>query len=145
MIKARQRQRARRGFSLVETMVAVVLLGFATIVFGTALPAASQAMSKGRNSDLATDACQQRLEFYRNVGYNSLPTIPTGASQTSVTFTPPSAMGPATGTVTFTRVDDGFNASTTDTGRVRVEARIVWNGGSGARGGTVTVTTLILR
>lgn len=144
MIKGKQR-RVRRGFSLVETMVAVLLVGFAAIVFGAALPAASQAVAKSRNSDLATDACLQRLEFYRSVGYNSLPPIPNGATQTTVSFTSPSGMGPATGTVTFTHVDDSFNAVTTDTGRVRADARIVWNGGSGAKGGTVSVTTLILR
>src|SRR5947207_102765 len=61
VVRARLR-RFRRGFSMTETMVAVVLLALATLVFGASLPATSQTLQRGRNSDLACDACQQQLE-----------------------------------------------------------------------------------
>src|SRR5262249_37583283 len=98
-------QQRRRGFSLVETMVAAMLLGFAAMVFGAACPTTSQILLRGRNSDLASDACQKQLEFWRDIGYASLPQIPTGVSRVSQAFTPPSALAQATGSVTFTRID----------------------------------------
>ena len=47
-----------------------------------------------------------------------------------------------TGTVTFTRVDSSFATTTTDTGRVRVDATVNWTG-VGTDHGPVTLTTLI--
>lgn len=137
-------RRSRRGFSLVETMIAALLLGFAAMIFGAACPMTSQVILRGRNTDLASDACQKRLEFWRNVGYASLPAIPTGASSVSQSFTPPSDLVNAAGTVTFTRIDGSWAVTTADTGRVRVDAVITW-GGSGVRGSRTELTTLMRR
>jgi len=132
------------GFTMVETMVAAMLLGFAAMVFGAACPMTSQVLVRGRNTDLASDACQKQLELWRNVGYNSLPAIPAGASSLSRSFTPPSDLVGASGTVIFTRIDSTWADTTADTGRVRVDAMVIW-GTAGIRGGRIVMTSLLRR
>jgi hypothetical protein len=128
-----------------ETMIAVLMLAFAMTVFGASLPSTSQVLLRSRSSNVAIDACQQQLENWRNIGYSSLPAFPSGSGTMTQSFTPPTEIGQgATGTVTFRRVNASYATTTTDTGRVLVEATITW-GGSGIRGSSVTLTTLMLR
>src|SRR5438552_143451 len=122
------RRRSGRGFSLPETMVAAVILGFAGMIFSAACPSTSQVLLRGRSTDLASDACQQQLEFWRDIGYASLPAIPAGSRSVSRAFTPPASLAQATGTVTFTRLDDAWAETTADAGRVRVDAAVAWGG-----------------
>lgn len=133
----------RRGFTLTEAIIAMVLLSLVMVVFGASFPYASQTITRGRHMDLASNACQAQLEVYRNAGYNSCPAIATGSSSTKVSFTPPSDLTGATGTVQFTRVTDSFSTTTVETGRMKVEAQITWKG-FGLDKGTVTLTTLIV-
>ncbi len=138
------RRGARRGFTLTEAIIAMVLLSLIMVVFGASFPYASQTITRSRHMDLAANACQQELEVYRSVGYNSCPSISAGSTSTKVEFTPPDALTQATGTVTFTRVNDSLNATGSDTGRLKVEASIKWSG-YGLDKGNVTLTTLIVR
>lgn len=134
----------RRGFTLLETMVAILLLTFTTAIFAAVYPVTSQILLAGRNCDLASDACQQQLEFWRNVGYASLPTIPTGASRISRTFAAPTSLAQGAGMVTFSRIDAGWAETTEDTGRMRVDVVITW-GGRGIRGGRIPMTAVLVR
>jgi prepilin-type N-terminal cleavage/methylation domain-containing protein len=143
-VRSRQSGGSRRGFTLVEVIAALLIVGFAIIVFGASFPATSQAISRSRNTDLASDACQQQLEFWRNVGYSSLPAIPGGQSSVTQSFTPPADLQQGAGTITFTRVDANFAVSTANTGRVRVDVTVSWDG-RGVDQGSVTLTTLILQ
>jgi type II secretory pathway pseudopilin PulG len=137
-------RRPRRGFTILETMITTMLLAFAAMVFGAASPMTSRVLLRGRNSDLSVDACQKQLELWRNVGYNSLPAIPSGASSLTRSFTPPAELAQGTGTVIFTRVDPTWTETTVDTGRVRVDVIITW-GGTALRGGRTVLTSLIRR
>lgn len=139
-----RKRRARRGFSLPEVMLAIAIMGYAVAVFVGAFPASGNAISRSRHRDLAASACQQQLEFWRNIGYSSLPAVPSGATGVTVSFTPPATLPRATGSVRFTRVDDSFRPTAADTGRVQVDATVSWER-SGSDRGSVTLTTLILR
>lgn len=136
------RFRTRRGTTLAEVLIALFIAAMAVTVFGTAMPFAAEWVSRSRLTDVATNACEPQIEYWRDIGYGSLPSIPSGNSSTSQAFTPPSALSGATGTVTFTRLTDSLTASTSDTGVVKVDATVVWTG-TGHDGGTVTLTTLI--
>lgn len=132
----------RRGNSLVEAILAVMILAIAVPMFAASFPASSLAILRDRHADVATNACAEQNEFWRNVGYSSLPAI-TGSSLTQ-SFTPPSGLVNPSASVTFTRVDDSLQVSTTDTGRVRVTSTITWTG-RGSDQGTVSLTTLLAR
>jgi type II secretory pathway pseudopilin PulG len=136
------RRRVRRGFTLAEILTAVSIMMLATGIFTACFVPASQAMARAKHMDMATDACAHQIEFYRDVGYASLPAIASGQSTTSVSFTPNSELPAGTGTVTFTRVDDNFAETTASTGRVRVDATVNW-AGIGRDRGSYTLSTLI--
>lgn len=135
--------RRRRGFTLPEIMLALLVMALTVATFAATFPGAGQAISRSKHIDQASDECQKQLDFYRNVSYNSLPAIPAGVSSTSVTFVPSSELPGATGVVTFTHVDNNFNAVTTRTGRVRVDATVTWVG-VGSDRGTQSLSTLIV-
>jgi hypothetical protein len=122
-----------------------VLLTFALVIFGGTFPTATQIMYKGRHMDDASIACQHQLEYYRAAGYGSVsPFIAAGQSSgTGPTFTA-SDLPAASGTVTFTRVDAGYAATTTDTGRIRMDVTAGWSG-SGVDRGSVTLTSLVVQ
>ena len=134
----------RRGALLLEATLTVMVMGCALVVFAASFPMASRRVYSARHTDLATNACNNQLDLYRNAGYASCPTIPNGASSTQVSFTPPSDLSNATGTLRFTRVDGSYSATTTDTGRLQVDATVTWNAARNDKG-TVTLTTLILK
>lgn len=133
----------RRGFTLTELMVVVLLMGLAIAIFSASFPAAGQSLYRSRHMDLAANACSQQLEFWRNVGYSSAPAISQGSTKTTRTFDAPEELPGAKGTVVFTRVDEGYAETTAATGRLRVDVSVTWNG-SGNDNGTVTVTTLLV-
>jgi prepilin-type N-terminal cleavage/methylation domain-containing protein len=136
------KKRARRGFSLPEVMTASSIMVMAFTVFGAAFPACGQTQSRGRHLDIASNACQQRLDFFRQVGYSSLPAITEGESSVQESFTPPSHLPGAAGVIRFTRITESFAVTTENTARVRAEATITWSG-AGSDRGTVTVTSII--
>jgi len=144
MSDRRNRGRRRgRGFTLPEVMIALSIMAFAVSVFGASFPACAQTLSRSRNMDMATAACQQQLDYYREVGYFSLPAVQDGAaSNTTVSFTPPSTLPAATGLLQFTMINSNLAPSTTDNQRLRVEATVTW-AGRGSDRGSVTVTSII--
>lgn len=133
----------RRGFTLPEVSIALMIIAVTCIAFCSAFTAGRRAISRGRHIDQASDNCQEQLEFYRQVGYGSLP-ITAAQVSTQTSFTPNSSLPNASGSVTLTRVDDTFAAVTTDTGKIKVEATVTWSG-IGADRGTVTVTGIVVR
>jgi prepilin-type N-terminal cleavage/methylation domain-containing protein len=137
-----RRRPHRRGFTIPEVLMALAITGFAVSIFGASFPACGRALSRSRHTDIASDACQQQLELYRQVGYDSLPAIPAGSSSLKVQFAAPAGLPGATGAVTFTRLDSSFSATTQDTGRVRADAGVAWTG-TGSDRGAITVTSLI--
>jgi prepilin-type N-terminal cleavage/methylation domain-containing protein len=134
---------ARRGFSLPEVLIALVVMALAVAVFGAAFPSASQAISRSKHIDMASDECQKQLDFYRQVGFNSLPDIPSGASSLKQAFTPTPELPGAEGVIVFTWLDGNYAATTTPSKRVRVDATVTWSGVSSDKG-SVTLTTLIV-
>jgi type II secretory pathway pseudopilin PulG len=131
----------RRGTTLIEAMVALSITGMAIATFATSFPYASKNLSRARHTDLAASACQQQLEYWRDIGYASVP-LPVGTSSATRSFTPPSEMVEAIGAVTFSRVTPELGASTAETGTVRVDAAITW-AGTGYDSGKVSLTSLI--
>ncbi|MCC2668965.1 MAG: hypothetical protein K0Q72_1436 [Armatimonadetes bacterium] len=131
----------RRGTTLIEAMVALAVTGMAIATFATAFPFASSNISRSRQSEVATNACQLQLEYWRDVGYASLP-LPAGTQSLSQPFTPPSGLNGGTATVAFTRVTDTMTPTSVDTGSIRVQATIRWTG-TGRDGGEVTLTSLV--
>lgn len=120
------------------------MMAFAVSVFAVSFPAAAQAISRSRHLDQAANSCQQQLEFYRDVGYSSLPAISAGSQSVSLSFTPTSDLPGATGTVTLTQVDSAFAATTAVTGRITIDVTVAWIG-VGSDRGTHTVTSLIIQ
>lgn len=141
---SRIRRVRRRGFTLTELMVVVLLMGLAISIFAASFPAAGQSIYRSRHMDIAGNACDQQLEFWRNVGYGSVPAFPQGSSSVSQNFTASSELPGAIGTVTFVRVDDSFAPTTSETGQVRVDVSVTW-GGSGNDRGTVSVTSMLVQ
>lgn len=138
-------ERRRRGFSLPETLMALAVMALAVGVFGAAFPTATQAIARSKHIDMASDACQKQLDFYRQVGETSmkLSVLPAGRRSTAVAFTPNSELPNATGSVTVTRVDASYAATTVESGRMRVDATVTWSG-VGRDYGTVTLSTLVI-
>jgi hypothetical protein len=60
------------GFSLIETMIAVMALSFTVLVFGAIFPAASRMRQKSENVARATTLAHQKLEQLRGLDYGSL-------------------------------------------------------------------------
>ena len=136
------RRTKRRGASFLEVMIAVLIMGFAASMFATVFPAMAQSIVKDRHQDVAANACQAQLEYWRNVGYSSLPTIVTGSSSTSQSFTAPTDLPTGSGSTTFTRITSSYSSTTTDTGLIQVSSSCSWQG-TGRDLGTVTLTTLL--
>jgi prepilin-type N-terminal cleavage/methylation domain-containing protein len=136
----------RRGFSLPETIMALVVMALAVGVFGAAFPSAGQAIARSKHIDMASDACQKQLDYYRQIGETSieLTYLPANTSTATVAFTPNGDLpGGGTGSVVFRRLDSSYNTTTADTGRLRVDASVSWTG-VGSDRGTVTLSTLIV-
>jgi type II secretory pathway pseudopilin PulG len=139
----RGKKRSRRGSTLIEAMVALSVTGLAIATFATAFPFAGNSISRSRQSEIATNGCQLQLEYWRDIGYASLP-VPADTRSVSRSFSPPAGLNSATGTVTFTRVTDAMVPTTSDTGSIRVDATIHWSG-TGRDGGDVTLTSLVVQ
>ena len=135
----------RCGFSLIETMIAVLVLSFTVLVFGAVFPAASRMRWKGENVTRATTIAQQKLEQLRGQGYDGLTSsslLAAGivdASPTSSPYSITTASGLGTalpsGTGTLTITDAG-----TDLKQAQVD--ITW-GGLITQGNSVTLIAYI--
>jgi prepilin-type N-terminal cleavage/methylation domain-containing protein len=137
--------RRRRGFTLPETLMAMVVMAAAVGIFGAVFPSASQAISRSKHIDMASDECQKQLDKYRQIGETAieLSYMPSGTSRYSMSFTPSSELPGATGSLVFRRVDTSYVETTSDTGRMRVDVSVSWRG-VGRDRGTIGFTSLIV-
>lgn len=116
-----------RGSTLIEAMIAIVVIGFTLVLFQYSIKNVPLARSES-NRDIALKAARAELEELRLGGYAALP----GNS----TFTQPalSAFSSSTGALTVTV----YNAKTK-----QVTATVYWYEGSLATTSSVSLTTLI--
>ena len=133
---------SRRAFTMTEAIISMFLLALLVAGFTAAYPYTAQSILRAKHMDLAVNACQVQLEYWRDAGYAALPAIPSGSSYVETSFTAPSELSQATGTTRFTYLDDNLAVTTTDDSRKRVDATITWTG-NGLDRGTVTLSTLV--
>ena len=125
--------------------MALVVMALAVGVFGTAFPSAGQAIARSRHIDMASDAAQKRLDFYRQVGETSieLDHLPAGTSRATIEFNPGDELPGGSASVTFRRVDANYAETTADTGRLRADVVVRW-AGVGSDRGEISLSTLIV-
>jgi prepilin-type N-terminal cleavage/methylation domain-containing protein len=86
-MKARRTLRLRwsigdgRGFTIIETMAAILIIAVAFLGFAGVHAVASRAQSLGENQSLATNVIDQQLELMRRTRYS---TIASGTGSTSI-------------------------------------------------------------
>lgn len=92
------------GFTLIETLVALVVIAMSVAAVLTAFIAVESLNRRARNLTIATQAANQQLETYRNTAYAG---IPTGANQDlSSLLTPYPSLGtPRSALATITEID----------------------------------------
>lgn len=143
----------RRGFTLPEAMMCVLIAGMAASIFGASFPSAAKAMRRSQHVDLAAEACYAELEAWRGRGYSQIPagsgTVTLGTA--SLIRSLPAALPNASGQLVIRRMDVSgsspnysYQQSATDTGRVQLEMSVTW-AGTGTDRGTVTVATLVFQ
>ena len=137
-------RKTRRGFTVVEALTAAVVAGLAIMLFSAAFPSCSQWVLRNGHVDAATNGCSRQTEYWRGIGYEGLPPIPTGQTTLTQTWTPPTELPQATAKTVFTNVDETLNPSLLETGRCKVEVTATWVG-RGSDYGSVTVVGVITR
>lgn len=135
--------RSSVAFTLVEAMVALVVIALISAAFPTLFIQADRTVKTAHHREIATQAAHQALEGWRQMGYALLPAVPNGETSIVATFTPPTSLPGATGTVTVTRVDTSFVPDPVETGRREVVTSVTW-AGTGSDLGTVTQATLLV-
>jgi Tfp pilus assembly protein PilV len=135
----------RSGLSLIEVMIAVMLLSFTVTVFASLFPIAMRLRSKSENVTRATTLAQQKIEQlraqpYANLNYTALRAaniIDASPTTSPFSFTSvnslTSSLPEGSGTLTITDAATDLK---------RVDVTLTW-GGLVANGNTVTMTTLI--
>ena len=82
------RIQSQRGFGLVETLVAVAVLGSAVVSFVVSLSAGSLAVNEQDKETLAQTLAQTQIEYTKNYAYNpAAATYPTVATPSGYTIT----------------------------------------------------------
>jgi Tfp pilus assembly protein PilV len=141
-VRSRQSTRSRRGVTLSEVLIGVLITAMSTVTFASVNISSYQAVARSQHLELATQIAHEELEVCRQAGYAGLPTIPTGRKSVTSDLATPTTLPDATAKVVYTRVDASLNPSTTATGRRRVDVTVTWDG-SGNDRGSVTLTTLM--
>jgi prepilin-type N-terminal cleavage/methylation domain-containing protein len=135
----------RSGLSLIEVMIAVMVLSFAVATFAPLYPISMRMRSKAENVSRATALAQQKIEQVRALPYTSL-------TYSSLQTTSVIDASPSTSPYSFTSVDGlasklpqgtgTLTLSTPATDLKRVDVTITW-GGLVQNGNTVTVSTQV--
>jgi prepilin-type N-terminal cleavage/methylation domain-containing protein len=135
----------RSGLSLIEVMIAVMVLSFAVATFAPLYPISMRMRSKGENVTRATTLAQQKIEQVRALPYTSL-TFSRLQSNSVIDASPNSSP------YSFTTVDGLASKLPQGTGTLtlsnpatdltRVDVTITW-GGLVQNGNNVTASTLI--
>lgn len=81
MAKSKKAANQQSGFTLVEMLITIVVLGIAITSIATLYYTMEGTQTRSRNLDLATRAAQTEIEVLRNNSYNSL------TPGTSINFT----------------------------------------------------------
>jgi len=115
-----------RGFSLIEVVVAIAIIGVMVVATSTLLQRLPISGREVRDQDLALRIARNEIEVLRAAGYDSLP------ASGSFTNTLLSSLASSSASLTIS----DFNAKTK-----RVEANVSWRGALGTR--FVSLTTLI--
>jgi prepilin-type N-terminal cleavage/methylation domain-containing protein len=135
----------RPGLTLIEVMIAVLILSFAVAVFAPLYPISMRMRSKAENITRATTLAQQKIEQVRALPYTSLTysllqsnsVIDASPNSSPYSFTSvdgvASKLPQATGTLTV---------STPATDLKQVDVTVTW-GGLVQNGNSVTASTLI--
>src|SRR5437868_2502150 len=63
------RKRSRHGFTLGEVVIATTVVALGVLAFSAVFPAGARALSRARHRDMAAQAAQEELEYWRSVGY----------------------------------------------------------------------------
>jgi prepilin-type N-terminal cleavage/methylation domain-containing protein len=127
--QARKAFRGRsRGFTLVEVLITVALIGAIAVAFFSFMSAAASALIHADERTIAESLARSQLEYAKNQGYNStlvngqatylkIPNIPVGYTIWSVNSTGAVVNGGASDRVIGIAWDStGNKPSTTDTG-----------------------------
>ncbi len=120
-------QSRARGFSLVETAIAIGIIGVMVVATGALLQRIPTSGREVRDQDVALRIARNELEVLRAAGYDALPT--------SGPFTDTLLSSLAEGAASVAVAD--FNAKTK-----RVDVSVSWRGAGPALRG-VSLTTLI--
>jgi Tfp pilus assembly protein PilV len=70
LTQAKHRAQEQRGLGLVETLVAVAILGTAVVAFVTALSAGSMAVGEHDGEAMAQGLAQSQLEYTKSYAYS---------------------------------------------------------------------------
>src|SRR5262249_5268262 len=120
----------REGFSLIEVMIAVLVLSFTVALFGALYPMSMRLRSKSENVTQATMIAQQKIEQIRSIPYDSL-TFSSLRSNNLVDASPTSAP------YSFTTIDNLANKLPQPTGTVSIS-----NAGTGTHTADLKLVTV---
>ena len=119
------------GYSLVEVIVSILILGIAIIPMVGMFDAGLKAATRGGNYDQARALANEKMEEGKALSYKDLP-----AKRPPVTY-PPSAPACSTGVSGFSCeiktffVNDSLISDASVKSGMQIEVKVTWNGGSG--------------
>lgn len=116
----------RQGFTVVEVLVAIMVLGVGILALVGSSMLVTRMIGEGKRATFATQIAQRRIELVRRIAMNTTPQC------TGVTA--------ATGTATADRITEQWTI-TVGTGTRSVTARAIYPDGRGLD--TVELTTII--
>lgn len=144
-------KRRRGGHTLVELMIAILLLAACAMIFAATIPTAHESRGKADNSNVATSLASKMIEEIRAAGYAN-----TTPAQLVVYGLIDSATPVSTDTYSFTNIDSALvdapaNTLTSGVGRLNivqtnidlktVTATVTWNEMGQTK--TIAVSTLL--
>ncbi|MBL7170942.1 MAG: hypothetical protein ISS46_03010 [Candidatus Omnitrophica bacterium] len=132
------RLREENGFSLVETIIAIVFIAIALVAMAAAFTNASSILQRSRHTLTAVGQLQKWVEFYRNSSFSTISAIPTG---TNISLNVSNAPLQNPNLYLTVNTYDADGDSTNDSDIRKVSLRISWD----ERSGTITkkMVTLI--
>jgi type II secretory pathway pseudopilin PulG len=130
--------KAQGGFSLVEAVVTIFMVGIAIATFLPALLQSRGSIARNRHRELATTLAASVLDGERQAGYAAHPTgtfpLPTSATQAD--------LPKVGGNIVESYVDANLQPTTADSGRKKATVTVSWSDGVNDQG-AVSLTTLI--
>ncbi len=105
MKKYQKTQSNQLGFTIVELLITIVIIGIAGVGIGSLFYAVQYTQVRSQHRDLATRAAQRRIEYLRNSSYN---TLTAGTTQNFTADLPAGLPGTKSGTVEITEPTPGL-------------------------------------